>query len=81
MMVREPHSSEGAKDAIARADRLRELMNEMIRSTLPQERDRRMQVHLAQARGPVGNATLLRATTAMILRMKAAQVEPESSHG
>ena len=44
----------------------------------PQQRDRMMQVHLAQARGPVANITLLRQATAAMLRIKKAQKGAES---
>jgi hypothetical protein len=42
-----------------RAAEVRRLMNERIRNMTPQERDRLMQVFLAQARGPEANARLL----------------------
>ena len=58
---------------IERAMRLRRIMDEYLRTRTPQERDRTMQVHLAQARGPVGNITLLRKMTATMLRIKKAQ--------
>jgi hypothetical protein len=56
-----------------RAMRLRQKMNEYLRSRTPQERDRTMQIHLAQARGPVANALLLRQMTNFMLRIKKAQ--------
>ena len=63
-------------DTIARAVQLREMTRDMLANMSPQERDRMMQRHLAQARGPVRNAVLLRHMTAMILRArKAAQVQ------
>ena len=55
-----------------RAKRLTEIINEYIRSRTPQERDRTMQIHLAQARGPVRNARLLFDMTAMFLRARQA---------
>ena len=58
------------KEAIERAMRLRRIMNEYLRTRTPQERDRTMQVHLAQARGPVRNAMLLFEMTAMLLRAR-----------
>lgn len=58
------------KDTIERATRLRQIMNEFITTMTPQERDRVMQVHLAQARGPVRNAMLLFEMTAMLLRAR-----------
>ena len=47
-------------DTQARAVRLRRMMGEFLANQSPQERDRMMQVHLAQARGPEGNAMALR---------------------
>jgi hypothetical protein len=35
-------------------------MNRLLENQTPQERDRTMQLHLAQARGPQGNALALR---------------------
>ncbi len=55
---------------IERAMRLRRMMNEHLHMRTPQERDRTMQVHLAQARGPVRNAMLLFEMTAMLLRAR-----------
>ncbi len=46
-------------DTIKRAYRVRELMNEYLCNRTPQERDRIMQIHLAQARGTAANAHLL----------------------
>ena len=42
-----------------RAEKLRRMTADFLRSMTPQERDRTMQVHLAQARGPTRNAMLL----------------------
>ncbi len=63
-----------------RAAQLRRMTAVFLRSKSPQERDRMMQVHLAQARGPVANITLLRQMTAAMLRIKKAQEEAESEH-
>lgn len=52
-----------------RALQLRHIMNDFIRNRPPQERDRSMQVHLAQARGPVGNAVALRRLMDFTLRL------------
>ncbi len=57
-------------DTIKRATRLRRMMNEFITTMTPQERDRIMQVHLAQARGPLRNTVLLFEMTAMLLRAR-----------
>ena len=67
-------------DTIDRAVRLRQMTAEYLRSMTPQERDRLMQIHLAQARGPEANAMLLRRMTASMLRIKKAQQEAESEH-
>lgn len=56
---------------IERAGRVRELMNDYLRNMTPQERDRRMQIHLAQARGPVMNGYLLRKAMDFGLRIRA----------
>lgn len=45
---------------VERATRLCQMMNDRLRTMTPQERDRMMQIHLAQARGPVRNGDLLR---------------------
>ena len=52
------------------AERLRFLTDAMVKTLTPQERDRTMQIHLAQARGPVRNAMLLCDMTAMLLRAR-----------
>lgn len=57
-------------DTVKRARRVMQLANERVRAMTPQERDRTMQVHLAQARGPVRNAKLLFDMTAMLLRAR-----------
>lgn len=46
------------------------LMNDYIRDRSPQERDRMMQVHLAEARGTKRNADLLMQSTEAILRLR-----------
>ena len=56
------------------------MMNEYIRTMTPQEQDRMMQVHLAQARGPAKNLELLRSMTAMMVRIRKAQREQDSKH-
>ena len=57
-------------DTLERAVRLRRMTAEYLRAMSPQERDRLMQVHLAQARGPAKNLALLRSMTAMMVRTK-----------
>ena len=56
-----------------RAMRLREMTREMLVNMTPPERDRMMQVHMAQARGPVGNGDLLRQSTDALLMMRAGE--------
>lgn len=62
---------------IERAMRLRRMMNEHLRNMSPQERDRSMQIHLAQARGPEANAFLLCEMTDVMLRIKKARGKAE----
>jgi len=50
-------------------------MNEAIRTLSPQRRDRRLQIHLAQARGPIANAELLRAAMNRAIRLHAAKTK------
>jgi len=61
------------KATLQRALRLRDLMNGSLRNMTPQERDRRMQVFLAAARGPALNAKLLCDMTALLLRARQIQ--------
>ena len=70
----------GNAETVERAVRLRRMTAERLRSMTPQERDRMMQVHLAQARGPAANAMLMRQLTATMLRIKKAQQKTESDH-
>lgn len=67
--------------AIDSALRLRRMMNEYIRKMTPQERDRILQRHLAQARGPVASALLLRKTTNAMLRANAANRKVSEENG
>ncbi len=66
------------QDMIKRATRLRQMMNEFLRKMTPQERDRKMQIHLAQARGSVANALGLRQMTNFMMQMKQAQMKGPS---
>ncbi len=68
------------RDTIERGMELRRMMNEYLRTRSPQERDRMMQVHLAQARGPVSNAVLLRRMTNAMLKLRKAAKSTEPSH-
>lgn len=74
--------SQTNQDATERAVRLRRMTAEYLRAMSPQERDRMMQVHLAQARGPAKNLELLRSMTAMMVRIRKAQREQDATdHG
>ncbi len=69
-------------DTLERAVRLRRMTAEYLRAMSPQERDRMMQVHLAQARGPQKNLELLRRMTAMMVQIKKARQEQDGrDHG
>ena len=57
-------------ETIERATRLRLMMNEYLKTMSPQERDRMMQVHLAQARGPLGNGRALKLLTNALIRLR-----------
>lgn len=57
-------------DTLERAVRLRRMTADYLRAMSPQERDRMMQVHLAQARGPQKNLELLRRMTARMARIR-----------
>ncbi len=63
------------QESIERAVRLRRMMNEYLRNRTPQERDRTMQIHLAQARGSVANVLGLRQMTNFIMQMRRAQTK------
>jgi len=73
MMIHYRDNERGVVENLERADRLRQLMNDAIRNLSPQERDRRMQIHLAQARGPLANAKLLCDATNLAIRMNASK--------
>ena len=53
-----------------RAMQVRRIMNESLRQRTPQERDRTMQVHMAQARGATANAFLLRHVMNFSIRLR-----------
>lgn len=59
---------------IQRAIALRKIMNDYIRNKTPQERDRMMQVHLAQARGMKLNTKLLCQTMNSMLHGNKSQI-------
>ena len=62
---------------VERAMQVCRIMNESLRQRTPQERDRIMQAHLAQARGASANAALLRSATNLALRLRRARVETD----
>ena len=75
--------TEPDQDTLSRAMRVRQLMNDRLRNMTPQERDRLMQIHLAQARGTIMNAYLLRAAMNFGIRiraMRAAEGRPEADN-
>jgi len=77
MMIRSQDDQQLHDEAHARATLLCDLMNAAIRNTSPQQRDRNMQVHLAQARGPIANAELLRASMNTSLKLKQSRTDGE----
>lgn len=60
-------------NTMKRAAELSRMMNDYLRNMTPQERDRRMQTHLAQARGPAGNGKALRLLMNTFIRAHYAQ--------
>ncbi len=66
---------------LERAAALREMMNDYIRNLSPHQRDRKLQIHLAQARGPVRNLRLLCETTAMLFRARKMMRRVERQNG
>ncbi len=64
-----------------RAAQLTAILNQAVRNLTPQERDRRLQYHLAQARGPLRNLELMFETTAMILRAKSLTQNKDTHNG
>jgi len=58
---------------VERAVRVGLMTNEYLRSKTPQEWDRNMQAHLAQARGPLANACLLAHATNFGVRLRTMQ--------
>ncbi len=63
-----------------RAERLWTLMDHYIKRMTPQQRDRILHVHLAQARGPVRNLRLLCDSTALLLRARRTIQTMEEPH-
>ena len=67
-------------DTQARAVRFRRMMNDFLANQTPQERDRMMQVHLAQARGPEGNAMALRRLMGFAIDIRKGRRDSEHTH-
>ena len=67
-------------ETVQRTDRLRRMMNKMIRTMPPWQRDRLMQEHLAQVRGAKGNAQALRVLMNHLIRMRQGKVRRVESH-
>ncbi|MCK4660544.1 MAG: hypothetical protein KAV82_13570 [Phycisphaerae bacterium] len=63
-----------------RAQRLREMTRDLLNDMTPAQRDRMMQIHLAQARGPRQNVLLACQMTSMLLRLEAAKKAGKDSH-
>ena len=59
------------REIISRFQILCRMTDEYLSNMTPQERDRMVQVHLAQARGPKRNGDLLRQMTDAILTLRA----------
>ena len=60
-------------EAMERVLRLRAIMNDWLRTRSAQQRDRDMQVHLAEARGSIQNAFLLRHAYNFAIRLRSMQ--------
>ena len=67
-------------EAIERVLKLRAIMNDWLRRRSAQQRDRDMQVHLAEARGPIQNAALLRHAYNFAIRLRANRTNSEAHH-
>ena len=57
-------------DDTERASRVMDVIAEHFRGMTPQDKDRLMQLRLAEARGPVRNAKLLCEMTSLLLRAR-----------
>jgi len=60
--------------------RLCRLTSEMLERMTPAERDRLLQRHLAEARGPQKNLVVLCAMTSTMLRLRQAASNPQEDH-
>ncbi len=67
-------------ESLERAERQFRTIGEYLTHETPQERDRRLQVFLAQARGPLKNLRLLLESTAFLLRARRAMQSPDTRH-
>ena len=65
-------------EAMERVLKLRAIMNDWLRQRSAQQRDRDMQVHLAEARGPIQNALLLRHAYNFAIRLRSIQLRDEA---
>lgn len=65
-------------EAMERVLKLRAMMNNWLRSRTAQQRDRDMQVHLAEARGPIQNAFLLRHAYNFAIRLRSIRLRDET---
>ena len=65
-------------EAMVRVLKLRAIMNDWLRKRSAQQRDRDMQVHLAEARGPIQNAILLRHAYNFAIRLRSIKLRDEA---
>jgi hypothetical protein len=56
------------------------MTSEMLERMTPAERDRLLQRHLAEARGPQKNLSVLCAMTSALLRLRHAASNPQEDH-
>ena len=64
-------------EVMERVLKLRAIMNDWLRSRSAQQRDRDMQVYLAEARGTIQNALLLRSAHNFAIRLRASRTNSE----
>ena len=67
-------------EAMERVLKLRAIMNDWLRHRSAQQRDRDMQVHLAEARGPMQNARFIRCAYNFAIRLRSSRTAPEAHH-
>jgi len=68
------------REAMERALKLRAIMNDFLNKRSAEQRDRDMQIYLAEARGPIQNAVLLRHAFNFAIRLRASRTNPEVQH-